>query len=745
MTAFPKYASVLLDVAVDKTLDYGVDETLLSQIKRGSRVEVPLKRSLQKGFVLELKSSPSFPRVKAIKRMLNEHELLNEELFELATWMAKYYCAPLRQVLKAIIPSSVRSDLNHKQQLFVMRGKTREDLRKTCEKLRVRNPAQAAVLDVLLKVKKGILLTELLEKAQVSKSPVNTLANQGLITLDIVRIDRSPLINEEYFRTKPKVLNDEQSLSLKKIIQSLDKQTFETHLLYGVTGSGKTEVYLQAIDHTLSLGRGSIMLVPEISLTPQTVERFRSRFEDNIAILHHRLSKGERFDEWHKIRRGKASIIIGARSAIFSPLPNLGLVIVDEEHEGSYKQTEEAPCYNARDVAVMRGFLKGCTVLLGSATPSLESFQNAQNGKYTLSKLLKRADSAKLPQVTIVDMNAEQEKNKSLHTFSPLLLKKIEEATSRGEQSILFLNRRGYHSMQICLTCQTPVKCPFCDLSLTFHYKNNTLSCHLCSYEISPPPLHCRECKSCNNMKYRGVGTEQVERSLHAIFPQIRSLRMDADTTRHKGSHERLLRDFRTGKADVLIGTQMIAKGLHFPQVTLVGILNSDASLHIPDFRSSERVFQLLTQVAGRAGRGDREGEVIIQSRMPDNSTIELASKQDYIGFYEQEIETRKMFHFPPFTRMVKYTFSGTDEKKTLAYAEAFYQELIKGLLPSYQASPVSPAGYAKVKERFRFQFLIRGPHILPINTQALQSKEKIPPPKGIRMHIDIDPLSTFF
>lgn len=745
MSSFTKYASILLDVAIEKVLDYGVTSEQESLIKRGMRVEVPVRGRLCKGFVYKIKDQADFPKVLPISKLLSDDELISDELFDLAIWMSRYYCAPLRQVFKSILPSTIRGDAKHKQQLFVMRGKTREELRKACEKLRLTNQAQALVLDVMLKVTKGILLTELLELAQVSKSPVTTLANKGLLSLDIVRVDRSPLVNEEYFRTNHKVLNDEQAVALSRISDSLQSHRFESHLLYGVTGSGKTEVYLQAIDETLKLGRGAIMLVPEISLTPQTVDRFRSRFEGHIAILHHRLSAGERYDEWHKIRRGEAGIVIGARSAIFSPLPNLGLIIIDEEHESSYKQTDEAPCYHARDVAVMRGYLSKSAVILGSATPCLESFYNAEKKKYTLSTLSHRADSANLPTVRIVDMKKEYENKKANGSFSDLLLKGIEKRLADGEQTILFLNRRGYHSQQICLTCSEVVKCTQCDLSLTFHYNDNTLSCHLCGYAITPPPHKCPTCNSHSTMKFRGVGTEQIERSLHGIFPEIRTTRMDADTTRHKGSHERLLRDFRTGKSDVLIGTQMIAKGLHFPQVTLVGVLNSDSSLNIPDFRSSERTFQLLTQVAGRAGRGYLPGEVIIQTRMPENDTIALASRQDYPEFYKDEISVREMFGYPPFSHIIKFTFTGKNEKQTLRYGENFQRSFLSKLPPNYEVSPVAPAGYAKIKERYRFQCLGRGPSIYLMNEKIEEVRQKLAPPRDLRLSIDIDPLSTYF
>ena len=597
----------------------------------------------------------------------------------------------------------------------------------------------------MLKVKKGILLTELLDASKGSRGSVEALAKKGFLIVDTVRVDRSPLTGEDYFRTKHKKLNHDQAAALAKIHASLDAERFEVHLLHGVTGSGKTEVYLQAIDRALQMGKGAIMLVPEISLTPQTVERFRSRFEGQIALLHHRLSPGERFDEWNRIRRGEARIVIGARSAIFSPLVNLGLIVVDEEHEPSYKATEEAPCYHARDVAVMRGKMSACTVILGSATPSLESYYNCQNGKYTLSTLSCRAEKSEIPSVTIVDMRREYDIAKGMTSFSELLLEGIKKRIATGEQSILFLNRRGYHTTLWCPQCSQTAKCLHCDVALTFHLGDNCLSCHLCQYTLAPPPRHCPTCHAANPLKFRGVGTEQVEKALHAIFPEVRTLRIDADTTRHKGSHQKLLRDFGTGKADVLIGTQMIAKGLHFPEVTLVGILNSDSSLNIPDYRASETVFQLITQVSGRAGRGAVPGEVILQTSMPDNSTIRLAAAQDFRTFYEGEIALRKLFHYPPYAQMAKLTFSGPHEKATSAFADTFRNALQSVLPSSFELLPVCPAGHAKVKDRFRFQFLAKGPAISPLSSSIDKVRNQLLPPREVRLLVDINPLSTFF
>lgn len=745
MTPFTRFASIVLDVAVDKILDYGILGEQLALIHPGSRVEVPVQGYLRTGYVVEIKETSAYPSVKPIANVLSDTALISPDLFQLALWISRYYCSPLRDIFRILLPPGVRKGMSPKEQLFVMRGKTREELKDICIAVREKKPAQAAILEAMLSVKKGILLSKLLEETKGSRHTVNALAKQGLLILDTIRLDRSPLTNEEYFITKPKTLNQDQAQALSKINQSIDNQSFETHLLFGVTGSGKTEVYLQAIDYALKANKGTIMLVPEISLTTQTIERFRSRFREKIAILHHRLSQGERNDEWHQIREGKARIVIGARSAIFSPIMNLGLIIVDEEHEQSYKQNDLCPCYQARDVAVMRGKLTQSTVVLGSATPSLESYYNAQCGKYTLSMLNQRAEAASLPKVTIVDMRKEFEKAKGWTNFSEALLNGIEKRYKQGEQTILFLNRRGYHTILLCQGCQHSIKCMHCDVPMTFHLGDNCLSCHLCHFQFSPPPTRCPSCHTQHPLKFKGVGTEQIERALHAIFPSIRTLRIDADTTKHKGSHQKLLRDFGTGKADVLIGTQMIAKGLHFPEVTLVGVLNSDAGLNIPDFRASENTFQLITQVAGRSGRGVIPGEVIIQTALPDNSTIQYAARQDYMGFYQEEIAVRELFHYPPFRHMAKLLFSGKNEQHTQKAAEQVRQSLVCYLPPQFEFHPIVPCGYTKVKDQYRYQFLLRGPTLYPLNKALQVIGEKSPLPRSVKLFVDINPSSTFF
>lgn len=744
MTSDMLFASVILEVSIQKALDYTIPSELQEKIVKGSLVEVPLRGKLRRGLVIETKTSSQVKHAFPISRLIAQEPPLTAELFELALWMAKYYICPLGRVLKTILPAGVRQQTQQKMQYFIMRGISREEMRALCEELRSKAPQQAKVLDVMLQVRKGILHTELLDLSQAPPSSVKSLVEKGVLLLDIVRTSNSFLANQEYFMVKPKPLRPEQEQALTLITKSLDSNAYSPHLLFGVTGSGKTEVYLQAIEHALQKNKGVIMLVPEISLTEQTIERLRCRIRAPIAVLHHRLSDGERSDAWDKIKNGDLRIAIGARSAIFCPMPNLGLIIVDEEHEMSYKQSDDSPCYQARDVAIFRAKLNNATIVLGSATPSLESYYNAVNGKYTLSKLSDRGNIASLPSVTVVDMKKEYEKAKGLTYLSDPLLSKIKERKERGEQTILFLNRRGFHTVLSCQSCGKSVMCKSCSTKMTFHRSSNQIMCHLCGFETSPPHT-CPSCQAHKMFKYQGAGTEKIEAMLHAIFPEIKTLRVDADSTRHKGSLETLLQEFRSGKADVLIGTQMIAKGLHFPEVTLVGVLNCDSTLNIPDFRSQEQVFQLITQVSGRAGRSFSKGEVVLQTALPEHSTIQHGAKQNFEAFFKEELEVRSLFNFPPYCRIVKFLFLGKDEAQVLACANGYSQIVQNNLPNSYFCHPVIPAAHAKVKDFFRYQFLVRGPNIATVRLAIEAAEKKASIPSTISRFIDVDPASTFF
>lgn len=735
--SYPLYATVLLEGGPATPLDYGVPQPLISTLAIGSLVEVPLRGKSRRATIIALNETTQLSSVRPISQVIVGGSDLPPDLRLLAEWISRYYAAPLSRVIQTIIPAAIRKERGPKQQLAVRRARSRDELKEIAAELRPRAPHQAAVLDCLLPATGAVLLTELLEESGAPRSTVTALAQRGLISVEPIDIERSPLADQEFFQTTPKPLNEEQQVALDRITGAVAENRFETHLLFGVTGSGKTEVYLQAIDCALKLGKRAIVLVPEIALTGQTVERLRSRFEGAIALLHHRLSEGERYDAWHKIRRGEVSIVIGARSAIFSPVPNLGLIIVDEEHEASYKQSDLSPCYHGRDVAVMRGKLAHATVVLGSATPSLESYTNALHGKYHLLTLTKRATNASLPAIERVDMREAMAKAGEYTLFSDRLIGAIKSRYAVGEQTLLLLNRRGYHTCQWCSSCGEAVRCPHCDVTLTFHKGPNHLSCHLCAHTLSPPPRHCPSCHADEPLRFRGFGTEQVERALHAILPEVRTVRVDADTTRHKGSHERLLRSFRSGKADVMVGTQMIAKGLHFPQVTLVGILNPDLALHIPDFRASEGLFQLLTQVAGRAGRGALPGEVIIQTYLPDHPLFDLAAKGDYAAFYRSEAASRELFGYPPYSHLIKLTFSSEDQRAAQREAERYRAALIPRLPQGAEALAVIPSGQARLKGEYRFQLLLKAPRAASIVPHLTRSQER-----EVRLAIDVDPTS---
>ncbi len=520
-----------------------------------------------------------------------------------------------------------------------------------------------------------------------------------------------------------------------------------TFLLHGVTGSGKTEVYLQALAHTLEQGKGAIVLVPEISLTPQTVERFKARFSSGkcqtlVAVLHSHLSSGERHDEWHKIRQGRARIVIGARSAIFAPVEPLGLIIVDEEHEHSYKQ-EESPRYPARDVAVYRGQKEGAVVVLGSATPSMESYYNVKRGKYQLLEMPTRADDKKMPVVRVIDMRSEAKKEKGIPVFSNRLKEAMHQRLEKKEQTILFLNRRGYSSSLQCPKCGYVAECPNCSVSLTYHRRAQELRCHTCGH-FAPAPVRCpnNECRD-PAIRYAGLGTERVEETLVKLFPKAVIRRMDSDTLKRKEDYRTILGEFRRGKIDILVGTQMIAKGLHFPNVTLVGIIHADLGLHMPDFRAGERTFQLLTQVSGRAGRGDVEGEVVVQAFTPFHPAIQYARRHDYVGFYEQEIEFREQLKYPPLSRVALLTMKGRNEDKVKFSADHLRNELEKRLKdwPDLIIAGPAAAPLARAETFYRYQIMLR--------TRAMSKLSKILAemlvaqewPDDVTVATDIDPV----
>ena len=602
-------------------------------------------------------------------------------------------------------------------------------------------------------------LQELVRLAGTTSATIRKLEDKGLVSIAPQISERDPYAKEHILPTQPLELNAQQATALESIVDSMERLAKRdddevkpvgdnVFLLHGVTGSGKTEVYLQAIAHALGQAKGAIVLVPEISLTPQTVERFKARFSQGpqqtlVAVLHSHLSAGERHDEWHKIRQGRARIVIGARSAVFAPVEPLGLVIVDEEHEHSYKQ-EEAPRYNARDLAVVRGQQEGAAVVLGSATPCMESYHNVQRKKYGLLSLTERVDNIQMPIVRVIDMRSAARKEKGAGIFSPQLREAILQRLEKNEQVMLFLNRRGWSSSLQCPECGFVAECPNCSVSLTYHRAAQQLMCHICGH-IETAPKKCPETK-CGNVaiRFSGLGTEKVEAALEKGFPSARVKRMDSDTLKRKEDYRRILGDFRTGKIDILVGTQMIAKGLHFPNVTLVGIIHADLSLHIPDFRAGERTFQLLTQVAGRAGRGDVEGEVYVQSFTPFHPAIQYARRHDYVGFYEQEIEFRQQLNYPPVGRVALLTLRGRSEDRVKFVADHLRREMdtvAKDLGEVVVAGP-APAPLLRAENFYRYQIMLRTSRMPQLSRKLSALRETFQIPEDLRLVIDIDPMS---
>jgi primosomal protein N' (replication factor Y) len=614
---------------------------------------------------------------------------------------------------------------------------------------------QTEVWNVIEKYRE-VSLQELVRLTGATTGTIRRLEDRGLVSIAPAISERDPYAHEEILPTQALKLNSEQAAALTRIIAALDELNRpppaaglppSAFLLHGVTGSGKTEVYLQAIAHTLQSGKGAIVLVPEISLTPQTVERFKARFcsgplQTLVAVLHSHLSAGERHDEWHKIRQGRARIVIGARSAVFAPVEPLGLIIVDEEHEHSYKQ-EEAPRYNARDVALVRGQREGAAVVLGSATPSLESFHNARRGKYVLLELPTRVDDQKMPLVRVVDMRHEVRRQKGIPVLSQVLVEAITKRLEAREQVILFLNRRGYSTSMQCPKCGYVAGCPHCSLALTYHRSKEKLCCHICGFEtealkVCPEP----DCRS-PAIRYGGLGTQRVEDVLTKAFPRATIRRMDSDTLQRKEDYRRILGDFRVGKTDILVGTQMIAKGLHFPNVTLVGIIYADLTLHQPDFRAGERTFQLLTQVSGRAGRGDVEGEVIVQAFTPGHPAILFAKRHDFAGFYEQEIAYRKELNYPPWSRIALLTLRGRNEDKVQFAAAHIRRELdqhLAGWRDLILAGP-GPAPLLRAHGYYRYQLMLRARQMSKLSRELGRFAQDLKLPEDLSLVIDIDPV----
>ena len=737
----PGYVRVIIDRAIQRELDYSVPETLADRISIGSRVRVPFRDKSALATVLATLSESDAKGIRPIEALVGDGPVLSESLLELAKWMSAYYCCPLETVMRSLLPQVIRrAEIGWKKQLVVHPSKIDTE---EIEKLRRRAPRQAELLDAITRLEKPTPAAQLLRNTSLDNQTLRALAKRGLIELREEAVERDPHADEQFLASENLELNAEQAAALKRIVETfVAPETAKPILLHGVTGSGKTEIYLQAIRAALERGRNAIVLVPEISLTPQTVERFKSRFaemHEAVAVLHSHLSHGERHDEWHKIHSGRARIVIGARSAVFAPLRNLGLIIVDEEHETTYKQ-EEAPRYHARDVAVVRAKIEKCAVVLGSATPSLESYHNATNGKYQLLTLTQRVDDQKMPFMRIVDLRQERRKEKIAPILSEKLSQAIADRLEKREQTILFLNRRGFSTSLLCSNCGEARNCPNCSVALTFHRHpaSGRLSCHLCGH-TAVVPKKCPQCGK-DTLIYAGFGTEKVESTVSQLFPKANVRRMDADSMTRKDAYRETLRNFRAGKIDILVGTQMIAKGLHFPNVTLVGIINADLALHLPDFRAGERTFQLLTQVAGRAGRGERPGDVFVQTYTPFSPSIQFARHHDFAGYFQQELEFRERCDFPPFRHAILITVRSEHDGRAKLSAETLVRRLKESLGSEFIVSEATPAPLEKLQGQFRFHILLRGEAIMRLSRLVRETLDKLPLPEDVIATVDVDP-----
>ncbi|MDQ6912782.1 MAG: primosomal protein N' [Verrucomicrobiota bacterium] len=736
----PKYARVVIDRAIHRELDYLIPENFADKINIGWRVRVPFREHAALATVVAVLDESDASGIRPIEAIVGEGPALSAKLLELARWMSAYYCCPIEGVMRSILPQVIRrAQVGWKKQLFVYA--TRPIVAEDIERLQKRAPRQAELLAAVGQLTAPISAAILLRQTSLDNQTLRGLAKRGFIELREEAVQRDPHAEDEFIATSSLTLNEEQRVALAAIENALTSpETARPVLLHGVTGSGKTEIYLQAIRSTMARGKTAIVLVPEISLTPQTVERFKSRFSDapdTVAVLHSRLSEGERHDEWHKIQSGRARIVIGARSAIFAPLENIGLIVVDEEHETTYKQ-EEAPRYQARDVAVVRGKMENAVVVLGSATPSLESYFNATRDKYQLVRLTLRVDDNQMPLIRVVDLRQEARKAKSLTILSDKLHSAIIARLEKREQTILFLNRRGFSTSLLCSACGEARTCPNCSVALTFHRTAARLSCHLCGHTAAVP----KKCPACGEdaLIYSGFGTEKVEAHVQQVFPKAVVRRMDADSMTRKDAYRETLRAFRSGKIDILVGTQMIAKGLHFPNVTLVGIINADLALHLPDFRAGERTFQLLTQVAGRAGRGETPGEVFVQTFTPFSPSIQFARHHDFAGYFEQELEFRERCDFPPFKHAVLITVRSEHEARGKFSAETLARRLREGLPDEFILGEPTPAPLEKLQGQYRFHILIRGEAIMRLSRLIREILDKLPMPEDVLVAVDVDP-----
>ena len=703
-------AEVIIDSRAKKLnrkFDYKIPENLIDLIDIGSRVLVPFAnfKTLEQGYVIKIKEKTDYE----VKEIAGLDENLSQEKIELARWMARKYFCNVSECLKLMLTPGTRNKdvvkrTQDKKMNFVYLTDSFKQDPSVIEKLTGEKQKKAIEF---IKKNEGLTIPEIIGFADVSRETINSLIKKELLKIEEQKVDRNPLALKRKEDNQKLKLTEEQQNAYNKIEKTIIDKRFEEFLLYGVTGSGKTEIYMQLIEKVINMNKGAILLVPEISLTPQMLDRFIGRFgKKKIAVLHSKLSIGERHDEWIKIKENRAKIVIGARSAIFAPIQDLGIIIIDEEHDNSYK-SEASPRYNAKEIAQKICKENNIPLVLGSATPDITTFYKTEKNETKLLKLTKRANNSKLPSVEVIDLKKELATgNKSM--LSETLYKSIKHNLENKHQTILFLNRRGYSTFIMCRECGYTMKCPNCNISLTYHSFQNKLKCHYCGHEENPVKI-CPSCGS-DKIRYFGTGTQKLEEEIKKIFPEASTIRMDVDTVTKKNSHEEILNKFKNENIDILIGTQMVVKGHHFPRVTLVGVIAADSSLNIDDFRANERTFQILTQVAGRAGRENLPGKVIVQTYNPDSFPIEFSKKQDYDLFYKTEIELRKQLKYPPFCDIIVIGFSGEDQKE-ISKATTFVYTLLKNNLEKYDIKVFMPmpAPIDRIKNKYRWRIVAKG------------------------------------
>jgi len=738
---------VAIPLPLEQTFTYAVPERLCQRLLPGMRVLVPFGRRTVTGFSLGPAQSPPIGDTKEVIEILDQEPLFTLRDMEFYRWIAAYYLHPLGDVIRTAIPAGLTVMGRRKQSVASDGSVVDEEVMTSGVRLKEERHYKACGeppaslkgrgLEILrfIAARDGVSATELRGRFASCSHQLKRLAELGLVTMEMREVYRDPFRSEEFSSDTPHELDAEQSRALAGLCAAMDRGGFTPFLLHGVTGSGKTEVYLQAISHLLKKGKSALVLVPEIALTPQLVGRFRRRFSCGIAVLHSALSPGERYDEWRRIRRGEVAIVIGARSAIFAPLDNLGMIVVDEEHEASYKQGDGLR-YNARDLALVLAKQRGAAVLLGSATPLVTSLHAARQGRMAELTLSCRVKERPMPEARLLD-----QRGRGKETILPPLAEAIAANLTNGGQTLLFLNRRGFATWLVCRDCGHVLRCPNCSVTLTYHQQKRRHICHYCDHSV-PAPTLCPECDG-GEIGLLGVGTERLEEEIATLFPDARVARMDRDTTSGRGGHSRILRKLEGGEIDILIGTQMIAKGHDFPGVTLVGVISADTTLNLPDFRGGERAFQLVSQVLGRAGRGEQAGEVLVQTMSPDHFAMRAAVSHDYEAFYAEELAQRLDAGYPPFSHLAALHFSAISPK-TVEDEAVRGGELLRqlrrslGLRVEILGPATSPMG--KVRGRHRWQLLLKSADRSQLRRLLLAFRGGYTPPSTVRTAIDIDP-----